>query len=170
MVVQLVLELPKCCRRCRLRSGKNTHISRISNSVTHNRSYTNTTIADTGRNCTPSVNIAEPSADNAASSTDMGASIDECSSVSCLMMFHNVLFPFHDVLLFIFFKGRILILTRNSESPYSSSKLIRHPWAGMEKLPISPSNSVTHLRSYTNTAIANIAENSSPITPRRYHR
>ena len=80
MVVQLVLELPECCWHCWLRSGKNTHISRISNSVTHVRSYTNTIIADIGRNCMPSINIGEPSADDAASSADIFASIGECSN------------------------------------------------------------------------------------------
>ena len=39
----------------------------------------------------------------------------------------------------------------------------------MEKVSISPfsmiSNSVTHLRSYTNKAITNIAKNSVPISP-----
>ena len=37
----------------RTMSGKNTHISRISNSVTHLSSYTNTAIANIARNSTP---------------------------------------------------------------------------------------------------------------------
>ena len=38
--------LQQGCNVTTTRSGKNTHISRISNSVTHLRSYTNTAIAD----------------------------------------------------------------------------------------------------------------------------
>ena len=77
------------------RSGKITHVSRISNSVTHLRSYTNTTIA---RNYELGGDITELSDYIAASSADVTASNWECSSISwcfsmfyqCLMMFLNV--------------------------------------------------------------------------------
>ena len=49
---------------------------------------------------------------------------------------------------------------------------VAHTWSGLEKSThISMiSNSVTHLRSYTNTTITDIAKNSSlisPMSPRR---
>ena len=66
------------------RTRKNTHISRISNSVTHLRSYTNTT------------NITVPSASIAASSADFDASYSERSSVSlCSTMFYECFKIFH---------------------------------------------------------------------------
>ena len=78
------------------RSGKNTHISRISNSVTHRQSYTNTTI--TG-NAAPGADITTPKADIAASSTDidtLSADIAERVLLSShrmvrVQVFHNVL-------------------------------------------------------------------------------
>ena len=45
------------------RSGKNTHISRISNSVTHLRSYTKTTIDDIAGNSATGAYMAAPIAD-----------------------------------------------------------------------------------------------------------
>ena len=50
------------------RSGKNTHISRISNSVTHLKSYSNSAIANIAGNSLPSVDISAPSAGIAAAS------------------------------------------------------------------------------------------------------
>ena len=52
------------------RSRKNTHISRISNSVTYLRSYTNSA---TGRNSMPGANIAALIADVAALIADVAA-------------------------------------------------------------------------------------------------
>ena len=92
------------------RFGKSIHISMISNSVTHLRSYTNSAIADIAGNSarsqtTPRDNVsasstdivalndlraiadvAAPNADVSASSADIVASNDDC-----FMMFHNVL-------------------------------------------------------------------------------
>ena len=61
----------------RIPFGKSTHISMISNSLTHLQSYTNSAIAG----------------NSAASSADSVTSNGEC-----FMMFHNVLRVFHDVL------------------------------------------------------------------------
>ena len=66
-------------------SRKNTHISRISNSLTHLCSYTNTAIAG---NSAPGANIAMPSAKVPALSADIVASNNQCLSVSwCFTMF-----------------------------------------------------------------------------------
>ena len=89
------------------RSGKNTHISRISNSVTHLRSYTNTGIFDIVTNSTPGADHATPSANitvpNADVAADIVASNGECFMMfykwfTMFYMFHNVLQVFHDVL------------------------------------------------------------------------
>ena len=50
------------------------HILRISNSVTHLQSHTNTTIADIPRNCKPGAGIAMPSAGVATAKADVTAS------------------------------------------------------------------------------------------------
>ena len=76
---------------CLLRSGENTHISMISNSVTHLRSYTNTAIANIVGNSAPSVDIE-----------------CQCCRIKCRYsgierrVFHDVLRLFHDVLLVIY--------------------------------------------------------------------
>ena len=74
-------------------SGKKTHISRMSNSVTHLQSYTNTAIANIARNSTPGADIAVLNAGSAASSADVTASGANvvASNCECFMMFHNVL-------------------------------------------------------------------------------
>ena len=75
------LQLPK--------SVKNTRISRISNSITHLQSYTNSAIA---RNCVTGVDIAMPSAGIIASSADVShwmASVSWCfaSGSQCFTCF-----------------------------------------------------------------------------------
>ena len=96
-----------------VRSGKNTHFSRISNSVTHLQSYTNSAITDicytspwystnitTGSTgiTASSANIALLRANVASSSADLVSLNGECSSVSwCFTMFY-VLLVDHDVL------------------------------------------------------------------------
>ena len=76
----------QCLWPCR--SGKSTHISKISNSVTHLQSYTNTAIAKNSTPISPVTpcdrDVAAPSADVSSSSVNIVASNDEC-----LMMFHN---------------------------------------------------------------------------------
>ena len=49
-------------------SGKNTHISKVSNSVTYLKSYTNTTIANISRISTLGADITTPSTDIATAS------------------------------------------------------------------------------------------------------
>ena len=82
------------------RFGKSTHISMISNSVTHLRSYTNSAIADIValNDLRAIADVAAPNADadDSASSADIVASNDEC-----FVMFYNVLRVFHDVLLVV---------------------------------------------------------------------
>ena len=76
-----------------LRSGKNTHISIINNSVTHLWSHMNSAITDIAGNSAPSVNIAMPSAEPSAG---IVGSNGNCLSVSwcfamlykCFMMFY----------------------------------------------------------------------------------
>ena len=103
------------------RSGKNTHISRNSNSVTHLQSYSNTTIASnsmlsddiatpsasiarlSGDIAAPSTGIAASSVDDTALSADIITSNGKCPSVSwCfisgLWYFMDVLQVFYDVL------------------------------------------------------------------------
>ena len=65
------------------RFGKSTHISMISNSVKHLRSYTNPAIADIAA---PSIDVAAPSTEVSASSADIVASNGKCS-----VMFHDLL-------------------------------------------------------------------------------
>ena len=48
--------------------------------------------------------------------------------------------------------------------------MFQHDRSGKSTCVSMISNSITHLRSYTNTAIADIAENSTPVTPRDYRR
>ena len=55
------------------RSEKNTHISMVSNSVRHLRSYTNTAIANIDRNSVPGTDIAMPSASIVVLSTNVTA-------------------------------------------------------------------------------------------------
>ena len=52
-------------------SGKNTHTSRISNSVTYLRTYTNTAIADITRNSAPGADITQLSTDITLPSADI---------------------------------------------------------------------------------------------------
>ena len=71
-----------------LKLGKSTHISMISNSVTHLQSYNNSAIEDIARVSAPSSDVSTPSADLSASSADIVASNGECSSVLwCFTMF-----------------------------------------------------------------------------------
>ena len=107
------------------RFGKRTHISMISNSVTHLRSYINSAIAGNSMPISPRdrraerrrlridlpsnadivasndlraiANVAAPNADVSTSSANIVASNNEY-----FMMFHNVLRVFHDVLLVVY--------------------------------------------------------------------
>ena len=74
----------------------------ISNSVTHLRSYTNTTIADITGNSEP-VPCRPPMLPRRAASADVSTSSADivASNLECFMMFHNVLSVFHDVLLVV---------------------------------------------------------------------
>ena len=93
------------------RSGKSTHISTISNSVTHLQSYTNSAITGIAGNSVPDVDNAMPSpgidasnANIAKSSADVAASSADIGSLNgdCFMMFHNILsVSFHDFLLVV---------------------------------------------------------------------
>ena len=74
------------------RSGKNTHISRIGNSVPHLRSYTNTAIAGIAGNSAlgtditaQSDNIVMPSTDIVVLSADIAA-----SSAALVQVFHDI--------------------------------------------------------------------------------
>ena len=75
------------------RSGKNTHISTIRNSVIRLRSYTNTAIADIVGNSdditTPSDDVSAPSADVSAPSTDVSAPTTDVSASSADIIASN---------------------------------------------------------------------------------
>ena len=73
-------------------SRKNTHISRISNSVTHLRSYTNTAIAETQRRV--------PILPHPVPKLPHWVPISSHRTTS-VWVFHNVLTVFHDVLLVV---------------------------------------------------------------------
>ena len=85
------------------RLGKSTHISMISNSVTHLQSYTNSAIADIAGNSAPISRYLRSIADASTSSADVSAPSADivASNDECFMMFHNVLRVFHDVLLVV---------------------------------------------------------------------
>ena len=68
------------------RFGKNTHISMISNSVTHLRSYTNSAIAV---NSAPILPVTRAIADVSASSDDVSASSDDVSASSADIVASN---------------------------------------------------------------------------------
>ena len=92
-----------------IRFGKSTHISKISNSVTHLRSYTNSAIAGNSAPISPvtprdrrrrradvsasSADVAAPNADVSTSSADVSASSANIVALNddYFMMFHNVL-------------------------------------------------------------------------------
>ena len=74
----------------KLRFGKNTQFSRISNTVTHLWSYTNSAI---GGNSATGIDVIMPSADVAATNTGVATSSADIvkSNGECSMMFQNVL-------------------------------------------------------------------------------
>ena len=88
--------IPNCdLDHCATRSLKNTRISRICNSVTHLRSYTNYAIAGITGNSALGADIAAPSITNIVASNGESLNISWCSTMfyecfRCFMIFYNV--------------------------------------------------------------------------------
>ena len=69
------------------RSEKNTHISMVSNSVRHLRSYTNTAIVNIDGNSVPGTDIATPSASIVVLSTNVTLELGVLLEINLLKMF-----------------------------------------------------------------------------------